>query len=202
MASVLSGRYLEVVEAAAQEITRERGRFRADQFHHAGNCLAHYRGTGRELWRPSAGAIDRFVDLGSGGTSAGVTRALKEHNRAVRCFVVEPADAAAVASQAVTDPDHPVQGGAYSVAHLTYLHGVPIDGYVQVTGDARQAAQRMATQEGIFGGLSSGANLAAALKLLSGEYPPHDPRNQDLRFRAEVLVHRPMGQRLKNGRTA
>ncbi|GHF11836.1 cysteine synthase [Streptomyces spiralis] len=167
----VSGGDLELVEAKAREITKARGAFRADQFHHDGNWLAHYHGTGQELWQQTGGAIDGFADfLGSGGTYAGVTKALKEHNQAVRCFAVEPAGAAVVAGQPLKTPDHPIQGGGYAMNDLTYLRDVPIDGFVQVTGDeARQAARRLATEEGIFGGFSSGANLAAALKLLDGE---------------------------------
>ncbi|WP_369386691.1 PLP-dependent cysteine synthase family protein [Streptomyces sp. CG1] len=166
----VSGGDLELVDAAAQEITRSRGAFRADQFHRDGNWLAHYHGTGQELWQQTGGALDGFVDfLGSGGTYAGVTKALKEHNPAARCYAVEPAGAAVVAGRPLTRPDHPIQGGGYAMSDLDFLAGVPIDGFVQVTGDeARSAARQLATREGIFGGYSSGANLAAALKLLDG----------------------------------
>ncbi|EST19113.1 PLP-dependent cysteine synthase family protein [Streptomyces roseochromogenus] len=166
----VSGGDLELVDAAAQEITRSRGAFRADQFHRDGNWLAHYHGTGQELWQQTGGGLDGFVDfLGSGGTYAGVTKALKEHNPAVHCYVVEPAGAAVVAGRPLTHPDHPIQGGGYAMSDLNFLAGVPVDGFVQVTGDeARDAARQLATREGIFGGYSSGANLAAALKLLDG----------------------------------
>ncbi|OLZ68989.1 cysteine synthase [Streptomyces sp. IMTB 2501] len=166
----VSGGDLELVDAAAQEITRSRGAFRADQFHRDGNWLAHYHGTGQELWQQTGGALDGFVDfLGSGGTYAGVTKALKEHNPAALCYVVEPAGAAVVAGRPLTHPDHPIQGGGYAMSDLDFLTGVPIDGFVQVTGaEARSAARQLATREGIFGGYSSGANLAAALKLLDG----------------------------------
>jgi len=167
----VSGGDLDLVEAKAQELTEARGAFRADQFHHDGNRLAHYHGTGEELWRQAGGDIDGFADfIGSGGTFAGVSQALKEHNPAIRCFAVEPAGAAVLAGRPVTSPDHPIQGGGYSRAELTYLHGVVIDGFVQITGDeARHAARRLAAEEGIFAGFSSGANLAAALQLLDGE---------------------------------
>jgi cysteine synthase A len=167
----VSGGDLELAEAEARRITAARGAFRADQFHHDGNRSAHYHGTGQELWQQSGGDIDGFADFaGSGGTYAGVTEALKEHNPAIRCFIVEPAGAAVLAGQSVTNPEHPIQGGGYSMADLSYLDGTPIDGFVQVTGEeARQAARRLANQEGIFAGFSSGANLAAALKLLDGQ---------------------------------
>ncbi|MBA2672530.1 cysteine synthase family protein [Ramlibacter sp.] len=167
----VSGEDLALVEQAAQRITAERGAFRADQFQRDGNWLAHYRGTGPELWDATQGQIDGFADfLGSGGTYAGVTKALKERNPAIRCFVVEPAGAAVVAGQEVTQAGHPIQGGGYAMADLRFLQGVPVDGFLQVSGDAaRRMARELAAREGIFGGFSAGANVAAALRLLQGE---------------------------------
>ncbi len=108
----VSGGDLELVDREAKRITLERGAFRADQFNRDGNWLAHYRTTGPELWQQSGGAIDAFVDfIGSGGSYVGVTRALKERSPSVRCYVVEPAGAAAAAGETVTRPDHPIQGG-------------------------------------------------------------------------------------------
>lgn len=166
----VSGGDLALVEREAQRITEERGAFRANQFHHPGNPDAHYVGTGREIWLQSGGAIDGFVDfVGSGGTLAGVSRALHEYNPAVRCFAVEPANAAVLAGSTVTNADHPIQGGGYAMPDLDFLQGAQVDGYVEVTGDeARAAARLLATNEGIFGGFSSGANLAATMKLLQG----------------------------------
>lgn len=150
----VSGGDLELVEAKAQEIAAERGAFRANQFHCDGNWLSHYRGTAQELWQQSDGTIEGFVDfIGSGGTYAGVSKGLREHDPAVRCFVVEPDGAAVVAGQPVSNPDHPIQGGGYAMGNLDFLQGVKIDGTVQVTGDeARHAARRLASEEGIFGG--------------------------------------------------
>ncbi|UQA92345.1 PLP-dependent cysteine synthase family protein [Streptomyces halobius] len=167
----VSGGDIELVEITTREITRERAAFRADQFERDGNWIAHYKGTGQELWGQSGGDISGFADfIGSGGTYAGVTRALKEHDPSIRCYAVEPSGAAILAGQPVTSPDHPIQGGGYAMGDLAFLRGIPIDGFVQVTGgEAKAAARNLATREGIFGGFSSGANVAAALKLLEGE---------------------------------
>lgn len=167
----VSGGDLALVDQAARTITAERGAFRADQFHRDGNWLAHYRTTGPEIWSAAGGQIDAFCDfLGSGGTYAGVTRALKERSSAVRCFVVEPAGAAAAAGKPITRPDHPIQGGGYAMSDLAFMQGVAVDGYLEVTGNAaRQTARLLAKTEGIFGGFSAGANAAAALQLLGGE---------------------------------
>ena len=157
----VSGADLELVEQAAQRLTRERGAFRADQFHREGAWLAHYRGTGPEIWEQSGGAVDAFADFaGTGGTYAGVTRALKERKPDIRCYVVEPKDAAAIAGQTVTRPNHPIQGGGYAMADLEFLRGVPVDGYLTVSGEeARDTARALARTEGVFAGFSSGANV-------------------------------------------
>jgi cysteine synthase A len=167
----VSGADLELVERAAQRLTRERGAFRADQFHREGAWLAHYRGTGPEIWEQSGGAVDAFADFaGTGGTYAGVTRALKERKPDIRCYVVEPKDAAAIAGQTVTRPNHPIQGGGYAMPDLEFLRGVPVDGYLTVSGEeARDTARALARTEGVFAGFSSGANVAAAISLLEGE---------------------------------
>ena len=167
----VSGGDLERVEQAAAALTQARGAFRADQFKRDGNWLSHYHGTGPEIWEAAGGKLDAFVDfIGTGGTYAGVTRALKERNPAIRCYVVEPQGAAAAAGEKITNPNHPIQGGGYAIADLAFLKDVPVDGYLQVSGDAaRDATRLLARTEGIFGGFSSGANVAAALQLLAGE---------------------------------
>ncbi|MGB6830796.1 MAG: cysteine synthase family protein [Terracidiphilus sp.] len=167
----VSGGDLELVEEETQRITKELDAFRADQFHLEGNALAHYETTGPEILEATNGAIDGFVDfIGSGGTYAGVTKALKERNPLIRCYVVEPEGAAAAAGQPVTQPEHPIQGGGYSMGDLQFLRGATVDGYIQVSGkESRDAARALARYEGIFAGFSSGANIAAALRLLQGE---------------------------------
>lgn len=167
----VSGGDLELVDLAAKRITVERNAFRADQFYRDGNWLAHHHTTGLEFWTQSGGTIDAFVDfVGSGGTYAGVSKALKEFNGDIRCYVVEPEGAAAIAGGHVSRPEHPIQGGGYAMSDLAFLKGLPVDGYLQVSGEeAKCTAQSLARHEGIFGGFSSGANVAAALQLLSGE---------------------------------
>ena len=166
----VSGADLARVDEETERIVRERGAFRADQFHHLGNPLAHYRHTGPELWRQSGGTITHFCDFaGSGGTYVGITRFLKEQDRAICCYIVEPDGAAALAGRTVDRPDHPIQGGGYSMTGLSFLDDVPVDGFLTVTGDeAKDMTRRLAREEGIFGGFSSGANVAAAMALLQG----------------------------------
>ncbi len=172
----VGGADLARVEAQAIRISQERRAFRADQFVRQGNLRAHYLTTGPEIWQQSSGNIDAFCDfVGSGGTYAGVTRCLKEHNTDIACYVVEPEGAAVLAGKAVDHPNHPIQGGGYSIGELDFMPDIPVDGYIEISGEqARDGARMLAAKEGIFAGFSSGANLQAALKLLRG---PHQGAN-------------------------
>ena len=164
----VSGGDLELVEREAQRIVAERNAFRADQFRLAGNFRAHYLHTGPEFIKQSGGVIDAFCDfVGTGGSFSGCAAAFKEHNPSIRCFVVEPDGAAALAGEPVTYSNHRIQGGGYSMSHLPLLRPEHIDGYLKVTDtEAVYMARRLAREEGIFAGFSSGANVAAALHLL------------------------------------
>jgi len=166
-AGQVSGQDLALVESRAQELARQRGAFRADQFVREGNWHAHADMTGPEILG-QAGHLDAFCDfVGSGGTFRGCAEAFRKANPDVRCYVVEPAGAAVLAGQAVVRANHRLQGGGYSMPDLKFLRGVTVDGYLQVTDEeAIACARRLATEEGVFAGYSTGANLAAALQLL------------------------------------
>jgi cysteine synthase A len=166
----VSGGDLELVEQETQRIVRERGAFRADQFRLQANARAHYLHTAREIVDQSGGAIDAFCDFaGTAGSFAGCAARFKEHDPATACYLIEPAGAAVLAGQAVTYPNHRIQGGGYSMAELPLLDRRLVDGFLQVRDDdAIATARALARQEGIFAGFSSGANVAAALELLRG----------------------------------
>lgn len=168
----VSGADLDRVEQETRRIVNERGAFRAHQFEHAGAFRAHYLHTGPEFWRQSQHSVELFCDfVGSGTTFAGCAAFLKEQNPAIRCFVVEPVGACAMAGEPVVRPGHRIQGGGYSMPVLPLLDPALIDGFIAVSDEeAIAASRRLASEEGIFAGFSSGANLAAALRLLQ-EYP-------------------------------
>ena len=169
----VNGDDLALVDEAATRLTEMRGAFRADQFEHAGNRRAHYFGTAPEIWAQSGGVVTAFCDFaGSGGTFAGCAQYFREQSDTVQCYLVEPDGAAALSGDAVANPDHPIQGGGYSMATLSQLEGVVSDGYLKVSSEAAiECSRRLAREEGIFAGFSSGANLAAALQLLEGPLP-------------------------------
>jgi cysteine synthase A len=168
----VSGGDLELVEQKAQRIVLERDAFRADQFHLKGNFRAHYLHTGPEFIHQSGGMIDAFCDfVGTGGSFAGCAAAFKEHDPSIQCFVVEPDGAAVLAKEPVAYPSHRIQGGGYSMADLPLLNPQHIDGYLKVKDkDAIAIARRLAREEGLFSGFSSGANVAAAFQLLETSF--------------------------------
>ncbi len=171
----VSGADLERVEKETQRLVERRGAYRADQFHNQAGFRAHFLTTGPEILEQSGGRIDAFCDfVGTGGTFAGCAAAFKARDPAVRCYVVEPAGAEALAGRPVTRPGHRLQGGGYSLAALSLIDRQHIDGFLSVDDDeAIDAARRLARTEGLLAGFSSGANLAAAAQLLRGPHAGH-----------------------------
>ncbi|MGZ9234423.1 MAG: PLP-dependent cysteine synthase family protein, partial [Anaerolineales bacterium] len=164
----VSGGDLALVEEAAQRITKERNAFRADQFHLESSSRAHYLHTAPEILGQAQGKIDAFCDYaGTGSSFGGCAAAFKEYDSSIQCYIVEPADAAILAGKTITNPNHRIQGGGYSMQDLSLINKNHIDGYLQVTDEeAMEIARRLAKEEGIFAGFSSGANVAAAMQLL------------------------------------
>lgn len=164
----VSGGDLALVEQAAQRIVKERNAFRADQFRLPSSSRAHYLNTAPEILKQANGKIDVFCDfVGTGSSFGGCAAAFKEFDPSIQCYLVEPADAALLAGKPVTNPNHRIQGGGYSMTDLTLINADHIDGYLQISdSEAMEIARRLAKEEGIFGGFSSGANVAAAMQLL------------------------------------
>jgi len=161
---------LELVELKAKQITEERNGFWANQFGNPANFRAHYLQTGPEILEQTAGEFDVFCDfLGSGGSFAGCAAIFKEHNPNIRCYVVEPATAAAYSGKRVINSNHRIQGGGYARPDLPLMNREHVDGYLTVTDEqAVEWTRRLAREEGIFAGFSTGANLHAAWELLGG----------------------------------
>lgn len=166
----VSGEDLALVEERAQQLVRERGAFRADQFKLAGNVAAHEFGTGPEILAQAGGRVDVLVDyMGTAGTLTGVGRALRKANADLRVYGVEPESAAVLAGLPVTKISHKIQGGGYNMPDLPLLDRDLVTEFATCSDDEAIAGARiLAAEEGIFGGFSSGAHLSVALRLLEG----------------------------------
>ena len=172
----VSGVDLALVEKEANKIVKELNAFRADQFHHIANVHSHEYHTGEEMWEQCDGDIDAYLDfVGTAGTFMGCAKTLKKHKSDIRCYVVEPETASFLAGKPVSNPNHKIQGGGYCM-ELGFIQKELVSGYLRITNEeAIQMARSLAKTEGIFAGFSSGANVAAAIKLLRG-----DERNKSI----------------------
>ena len=128
-----------------------------DQFANPDNPLAHYRTTGPELWQATAGHITHFVSsMGTTGTIMGVSRYLKEQNPAIRIVGVQPAGESSIPGIR-----------RWPEAYLPKIFEPErVDQIIEVTQEqAETMTRRLATEEGIFAGISSGGTIHAALSL-------------------------------------
>ena len=151
--------------AKAEELVAETpGAILAKQFANEANPAIHYATTGPEVWNDTDGAVDIFVaGIGTGGTITGTGRYLKEQNPAIQIVAVEPEESA-ILNGGAPGP-HKIQGiGANFVPDVLdrEVYDEVID--VNIT-QAVEVARRLGTEEGILGGISSGATVKAALDL-------------------------------------
>ena len=148
---------MEGARDTAARLKQERAGHILDQFANPDNPLAHYLGTGPEIWRDTGGRITHFVaTMGTTGTIMGVSRYLKEKNPAIEVIGVQPADGASVPGIR-----------KWPAAYLPKIFERPrIDRILEVTqAESEELARRLAREEGIFAGISSGGGLAAALRV-------------------------------------
>jgi cysteine synthase len=136
----------------------------AKQFENPANPEIHRKTTAQEIWRDTEGRVDIFVSgIGTGGTITGVGEVLKDLNPNIQIIAVEP-DASPVLSGGVKGP-HPIQGiGAGFVPAI--LNTAIYDEVVRVgNDDAMNTARRMASEDGLLVGISSGAAVWAAMQV-------------------------------------
>ena len=128
-----------------------------DQFANPDNPLAHYEGTGPEIWRDTRGEITHFVSaMGTTGTIMGTSRYLKEKNPAVQIIGVQPGDGASIPGIRRWQP--PYVPAIYDKTRVDLILDV-------TQGEAEEMARRLGREEGIFCGISAGGALCAALRI-------------------------------------
>ncbi|MBP1722203.1 MAG: CysK [Deltaproteobacteria bacterium] len=156
------------VKKAEELVAENPGYFMPMQFENPANPEIHRKTTAQEIWRDTDGMVDMLVaGVGTGGTITGVAEVIKKKKPAFKAIAVEPADSP-VLSGGQPGP-HKIQGlGAGFVPGVLNLK--VIDEIIPVTyDDARKAAQRLAREEGILAGISSGAATWAALEVARRE---------------------------------
>lgn len=134
------------------------------QFDNPANPEVHRRTTGEEIWRDTDGEVDIFVaGVGTGGTLSGVAAALKARKPEVRAVAVEPASSPVLSGGKAGA--HKIQGIGAGFVPGNYDASL-VDEVIEISDDeAFEAMRLLATEEGIFAGISSGAALAAAIEV-------------------------------------
>ncbi|OHD66184.1 MAG: cysteine synthase A [Spirochaetes bacterium RBG_13_51_14] len=152
------------IEKAEELVKSTPGSFMPQQFNNPSNPEIHRKTTAEEIWNDTDGAVDIFVcGIGTGGTITGVGEIIKKRKPSLKVVAVEPSDSP-VLSGGNPGP-HKIQGiGAGFVPRI--LNRDVIDEIITVSNmEARETTRRLASEEGILAGISSGAALWAALKV-------------------------------------
>jgi cysteine synthase B len=148
---------MEAARDTAEAMCRDGRGIVLDQFANPDNPLAHYRGTGPEIWRDTGGQVTHFVSaMGTTGTIMGVSRYLKEVNPAIRVVGAQPAEGAQIPGIR-----------KWPEAYLPRIYDAArVDRVETVTpSEAEAMTRRLAAEEGIFCGISAGGACAVALRL-------------------------------------
>lgn len=148
---------MELARDVAMKMQAEGEGIVLDQFGNADNPLAHYEGTGPEIWRDTEGKVTHFVSsMGTTGTIMGTSRFLKEQNPDIKIIGVQPEEGAQIPGIRKWPEEYmPKIYNANAVDELIYVG----------QKDAENTTRKLATMEGIFAGISSGGALYAALQL-------------------------------------
>lgn len=141
----------------ALKLKYEKGYFRLNQFDNTDNSKAHYKTTGPEIWRDTEGEITHFVAaMGTTGTIMGVSDYLKEQNRDITIIGVQPNGESKIAGIRKWEGDY----------IPAIFNRKKVDEVMEVSEmEAKVMTQRLAEEEGVFAGMSSGGILASALKV-------------------------------------
>lgn len=149
--------------ATAREIAREPRTYWTDQLNNA-DSIAGYHPMGAEIWRQTDGKVDAFVQaIGTTASLRGVAAVLRRYNPAVKIVAVEPAESAVLSGG--QPGAHKIEGIGIGYAPPLWDRGL-VDEIIPIaTADAEAMARRLAREEGLFAGTSSGANVLAAIGL-------------------------------------
>ncbi len=152
------------IEKAKELVNSDSNYFMPQQFENPANPDVHRKTTAEEIWEDTDGRVDIFVaGVGTGGTITGVSEKLKEKNPELKSVAVEPEESPVLSGGEAGS--HKIQGiGAGFVPEI--LNREIIDEVVQVDSDeAKEMTRRLARQEGILAGISSGAAVRAAVQV-------------------------------------
>jgi len=147
----------------ARRLGREPRTYGTDQLRNE-DSMAGYHALGEEIWSQTEGRVDAFVhSVGTGASTRGVASVLRPRKPGVRIVVVEPAESAVLAGG--TAGPHHIEGVGVGFTPPLWQPGLADELEAVPTEEAVEMTRRLAREEALFGGTSSGANVAAALRV-------------------------------------
>jgi cysteine synthase A len=153
---------LDMIEAA-RTLSREPRTYWCDQLNNR-DGIAGYDPLGEEIWNQTKGEIDSFVHcVGTAASLRGVAAVLKRHKPAIRIVAVEPAESAVL--QGGAPGPHKIEGVGIGYPPPLWEPGLVDEIVAVATEEAKEMARRLAREEGLFAGTSSGANVVAAMRV-------------------------------------
>ncbi|MDX9858410.1 MAG: cysteine synthase family protein [candidate division Zixibacteria bacterium] len=153
---------LDMIECARQ-IASEPCTYWTDQLHNV-DSIAGYYPLGEEIWNQTDGRIDAFVhSVGTGASSRGIAAVLKSHSPLVNVVAVEPAESAVLAGG--QPGPHKIEGVGIGYTPPLWEPSLVDEIAAVSTADAKAMVRRLAREEGLFAGTSSGANVVAAIRI-------------------------------------
>ena len=141
----------------ALDLKYKKGYFRLNQFDNTDNSKAHYKTTGPEIWRDTDGEVTHFIAaMGTTGTIMGVSDFLKQQNKNIKIIGAQPKDGAKIPG---------IRKWPQEYLPAIY-NATKVDQVIEVSEEeAKAMSQRLASEEGIFAGMSSGGSVLAAIKV-------------------------------------
>jgi len=152
------------IDRAAELLEETEGAFSPSQFDNPDNPQIHRETTAKEIWEDTDGKVDVVIaGVGTGGTISGIAKVLKEKNPEIKAYAVEPVESPVI-SGGQPGP-HKIQGIGAGFIPGNLETGL-LDGVIKIDSEtAFKTAQKAARQDGIPGGISTGANIAAAIEI-------------------------------------
>jgi cysteine synthase A len=161
---------LEMIETA-RKLASAPGSYWTDQLNNT-DQLANYERMGEEIWEQARGQVSAFVQsVGTCGSLRGVATSLRAHDRAVRIVAVEPAESAVLSGR--PSGSHRIEGTGIGFIAPLWTETLADEIQTVSSEEAMATARRLAREEGLFAGTSTGGNVAAALRIAERLGPGH-----------------------------
>ena len=161
---MVTGKDIEHASQVAIEIAEKKNGFYVDQFNNPSGIMAHFNSTGPEIWQDLP-EIDAYTaTVGTGGLFIGTSKFLKLMNKNIKCVAVEPSGASILKTGKINNPQHIIQGTGYGIAPSHWDSTLADDIITVSDTEVLEMTKRLSSEQGLYVGYSSGANVMAALK--------------------------------------